>query len=81
MPAPLDPSTDIKSTNKAAALLELAFSLQASEAAVPEETRPNNITISIDAETGAAAVTATLPVTFTVDNTGKVVVTGVDYIP
>jgi hypothetical protein len=80
MPAPLA-SGDIKSTNQAAGLLELATLLQASELTVPEETRPNNVTIAIDAEAGTASVTATLPVTIVTDGTGKLVVTATDYIP
>lgn len=80
MPAPLA-AGEIKSTDKPSALLELAQMVQAAELTVPEETRPNNVTIAIDGETGTATVTATLPVTFTTDSTGKIVVDAVDYIP
>lgn len=80
MPAPIA-GNEILSTHKAAALLELAMSLQSSELTVPEETRPNNVQITFDAETGTASVAATLPVTFAPDATGKPVVTAVDYIP
>ncbi|BDA73064.1 hypothetical protein CAL7716_072300 [Calothrix sp. PCC 7716] len=80
MPAPIT-GNDIKSTHKSAALLEVAMSLQASEFAVPEETRPNNITVTFDAEARTASVTATLPVTFTADVDGKPVIAATDYIP
>ena len=72
---------ELHSANKPSAFLEMAFSLQASELSVPEETRPNNVTISIDAETGIASVTATLPVAIVLDAAGKPVVTATDYLP
>lgn len=80
MPSPLV-SGAIKSTNKPAALLELAHLLQADEVAVPEATRPNNLTIAYDAEAGTATITATLPITFALDTNGKPVATATDYIP
>ncbi|MEM7593291.1 MAG: hypothetical protein AAF383_17550 [Cyanobacteria bacterium P01_A01_bin.83] len=80
MPAPFA-QTDLNSTNQAAALLELGFQLQASELTIPEETRPNNVTIAIDAEESVATVTATLPVTFALDSSGQPIVTATDYIP
>lgn len=80
MPSPFS-GAELKSANKPSALLEMAFSLQASELSVPEETRPNNVTISIDAETGVASVTATLPVAIVLDAAGKPVVTATDYLP
>jgi hypothetical protein len=81
MPSPLIPGTNIKSTNKPAGLLELAHLLQADELAVPADTRPNNVTISYDAEAATATVTATLPITFSLDANGKPVATATDYIP
>lgn len=81
MASPLTPGTDIKSTNKAAGLLEMAQLLQVSELGVPEETRPNNVSIAIDLETGTATIAATLPISAALDNTGKIVVTATDYIP
>ena len=80
MPSPFN-GADLHSTHKPGGLLEMAFSLQASELSVPEETRPNNVTISIDAETGIASVTATLPVAIVLDAAGKPVVTATDYLP
>ena len=80
MPAPFA-QADLESTNQPAALLELAFQLQASELTIPEDTRPNNLTIAIDGEESTATVTATLPVTFALDASGKPVVTATDYIP
>lgn len=81
MSSPLTPGTDIKSTNKPAGLLELAHQLQANELSVPAETRPNNITISYDAEALTATITATLPITFSLDANGKPVATATDYLP
>jgi hypothetical protein len=80
MAAPLA-AGEIKSTDKPSALLELAQLVQAAELTVPVETRPNNVTITIDGEASTATVSAVLPVIFSVDATGKIVVDAVDYIP
>lgn len=72
---------DLKSAHKPGLMLEAALSLQQSELATPIETRPNNVTVTIDSEAGAATVTATLPVTVAIDATGKAVIQAVDYIP
>lgn len=80
MPAPFS-SSDLNSTHQAAALLELATQLQTSELGVPEEVRPNNVTIIVDADAGTASVAATLPITFSLDSSGQLVVTATDYIP
>lgn len=81
MASPLNPGTDIKSTNMPAALLELSHLLQDKELVVPEETRPNNVTIAYDAEDLSATITLTLPITFALDSNGKPVATATDYIP
>lgn len=81
MASPLSPGTDIKSVNMPSGLLELAHMLQAYELSIPEETRPNNITIAYDAEELTATITATLPIVFTLDTNGKPVATATDYIP
>jgi hypothetical protein len=80
MASPLIPGTDIKSTNKPAALLELSFLLQADELAIPEDTRPNNVTITYDAETSVATIAATLPCTFALDANGKPILTATEYL-
>ncbi|MEM9926769.1 MAG: hypothetical protein AAF915_23980 [Cyanobacteria bacterium P01_D01_bin.50] len=80
MPAPFAQS-DLSSATQPAALLELAFQLQASEITIPEETRPNNVTITVDAEEGTASISATLPVSFSLDASGQPVLTATDYIP
>lgn len=80
MPAPFS-QTDLSSINQPAALLELATQLQTSELSVPEETRPNNVTITVDADAGTASVAATLPITLSLDTSGQMVVTASDYIP
>ena len=79
MPAPFA-QTDLSSTHQPAALLELAAQLQASELTVDEATRPNNVTIAIDADAGTASIAATLPITLSLDSSGQVVVTASDYI-
>jgi hypothetical protein len=77
MPAPIG---NISSTHKAAALLEIAASLQESELAVPEASRPNNVSVTLDLEGQTASITATLPVSFALTN-GKIETTATDYIP
>lgn len=80
MPAPLAPGTDINSNNQPAGLLEVAMLLQASELAIPEETRPNNVSVTFDSDAQTATIAATLPVTFALDANGQAVVTATDYI-
>lgn len=80
MPSPAT-GDNLNSTHKPALLLEAALSLQSSELATPIETRPNNVTVTFDSEAGTAALTATLPITVTVDDAGKAVIQAVDYIP
>ncbi|MUL39312.1 hypothetical protein [Gloeocapsopsis dulcis] len=80
MPSPFD-ATEVKSDNCVAALLETSMMLQNYELSVPEETRPNNITVTFDSEAGSATIAATIPVTITLDPTGKPVITAEDYIP
>lgn len=73
-------AADVKSTNKPAALLEIAELLSSSEQLVTPEP-PNNVTVSIDFEDKQATITATLPITYDTDNTGKIVITAQDYLP
>lgn len=81
MPASiLAPGTDIKSTRKPAALLELAHLLQADELAISADNRPDNIAITYDAESGQATISATLPISYTLDTTGRPVATAIDYL-
>ena len=81
MPAPLTPGTDINSTHQAAGLLEVAMLLQASELSIPEDTRPDYVSVTFDTDAQTATVAATLPVTFTLDASGQAVATATDYIP
>lgn len=41
---------------------EISRALQAAELALPEATRPNNITIAVDTEAGSVTISATVPV-------------------
>jgi hypothetical protein len=71
-------TSDLNSTNLPAATLEMAYLLESAELAVPEATRPNNITIAI--ADGIATIGFTGPVTYTVGNDGKPVITTFDYL-
>lgn len=44
-------------------LLELFRELQEQEAAIPEDTRPNRVSLAFDLEGQQATLTATLPIT------------------
>jgi len=71
---------DLKSTNEPAAFFEMAQILHAAEQAVPAETRPNNITITVDFEAATASVAATLPIAATEGGGGAILLTAVDYL-
>lgn len=70
----------LNSDNLAAAFLELANQLNYVEQNSGPEP-PNNITIALDLETRLASVTASLPLTTTLDASGRVVIAPVDYLP
>lgn len=72
---------DLKSTTVPAALLEMAGLAQSEELAIAADVRPDNVSITYDAETQVATITATVPATFAVDSTGKIVLTATDYLP
>jgi hypothetical protein len=81
MPAStLTPGTDIKSVTKPAALLELSHLLQGDELAISEENRPNNVSITYDADALLVTISATIPIAFTLDTNGKPVATAGDYL-
>lgn len=80
MPSPAV-GADLKSAHKPGLVLEAALSLQKSELNTPIETRPNNVTVTMDTEAGNATITATLPITVAIDATGQAIVQAVDYIP
>ncbi|MDB9374307.1 hypothetical protein [Nodularia sphaerocarpa] len=79
MASPL-PAGLIKSTNKPAGLLEISLLLQQDELALPEDTRPDNISVSFDTDAGIATVSASLPITFALSAQGEFVATGVEYL-
>lgn len=73
--------SSLKSTNKPAALLELAHALANAEriASTPEAPL-NNISIAFDLEGRTAAITASLPLAASISGTGAIVVNGANYI-
>jgi hypothetical protein len=71
MPAPfINTGSDLKSTHRAAALVELISRAQLAEEAIPEATRPNNVQVSYDLESKLVSASATLPVTTSIGATG-----------
>lgn len=71
---------DLKATHPAAAFLEMAQIVSASEQSITVNT-PNNVTIALDLEGNSAAVAATLPITVSVDGNGRALITATDYLP
>jgi hypothetical protein len=66
-------------TNLVAQVLEVAGALQSAELALPVETRPDNISITPDAEGGTISISMSIPVTFSSAG-GSVQFTAVDYL-
>ncbi|MCV3215687.1 hypothetical protein OGM63_19585 [Plectonema radiosum NIES-515] len=62
-------------------LWETALRIQIAELAIPVETRPNNIQVSIDTENQLVSVTFSVPATFTVDGSGSLVASPTSYLP
>ena len=81
MPAPfVNTGSDLKSTHMAAALVEAATRLQSAELAIAADLRPNNVQVSQDLEGLTASITATLPVTVTLNTTGQPVLQASPYL-
>lgn len=73
--------SSLKSTNKPAALLELAHALaNAERLASTTELTLNNVSIAFDLEGRTASITASLPLTATIGTSGAIVVNGFNYI-
>lgn len=71
-------TSDVKSDTLPEAVLELAYMVNASELLIPEATRPNNISISIADD--VATISFTGPITYSLDGTGKTLITTSDYL-
>jgi hypothetical protein len=77
--APFVPGTsDLKSDSLPEALLEIAYKVESAELAIPEATRPNNLSISISE--GIASITMSAPIGFTLNTAGETVISVVDYL-
>lgn len=72
----------LKSTNKPAALFELATLLNDVERAASTTDDPiENITMAVDLEARVANISAALPITPSVDGAGNSIITAVNYLP
>jgi hypothetical protein len=77
--APFIPGTsDLKSDTLPEALLEVAYLVEAAELALPEATRPNNLSISI--ADNIASISMTAPIAFALNTTGQTVISVTDYL-
>jgi hypothetical protein len=68
----------LESVNYSGAVLELASIIQAAELAATPVL--NNLTFTLDTDTSTATVAITLPVAYSLDNTGKTVITATPYL-
>lgn len=72
---------DVKSVDTPSLFVEVAQILAAAEKAVtPVDDQPNNVSITVDAETQSVTVSANLPITTSSTTTGEVVIAAVDYL-
>jgi hypothetical protein len=72
---------DVTATTAMAAVSQVASILSAAEKAVqPVEDQPNNIQIESSSETGFIVVTATVPVTQSIDADGNIKFVALDYV-
>ena len=60
--------------------LEIAAKIQELELAVPVDTRPNNMTLTPDLEGLVMNVTASIPITYSVDASANVVISSGTYL-
>jgi len=72
---------DLKSTSIEAAFVELAQLLQAAEAGNTEPDSENFLSLTYDTEAGNAVISASMPISLSVDAAGKTVITATPYIP
>ncbi len=75
----ITPAGDLKSTDSASALAEIAGKLALAELAIAPADRPNNIQVVPDQEAETLTITATIPVTITSSPNGFTA-TVVDYL-
>lgn len=71
---------DLKSIDLPAAFLEMAITLSLAEKAIVTDP-PNNVIVALDLENLQASVTASLPITMSVNASGEIVAHAVDYLP
>lgn len=71
---------DLKSIDLPAAFLEMAITVNIAEKAIVTNP-PNNVTVSLDLENSQATVTASLPISMSVNASGEIVSHAVDYLP
>lgn len=72
---------DLKSTNAAAAMLEISQRVSAAEKTVtPLENQPNNVQVEISLENNTATISASLPISTATEADGDIVIQAVDYL-
>lgn len=71
---------NVQATTLPGAFLELAQFVSAQEQQVVSEDPPDNISVSFDLDALTATVTATLPITYTSNAEGNIVITATDYL-
>jgi hypothetical protein len=72
---------DVTATTIQGAVAQVANILSAAEKAVqPVEDQPNNVQIESSSETGVITITATIPVTQSIDTDGNIKFVALDYV-
>jgi hypothetical protein len=72
---------DTTATTLEGQLWEVANRVQIAELNEPVETRPTNVTTTVDTENQTVSVTFTAPATFTISATGALIASPTPYLP
>jgi hypothetical protein len=71
----------VTSDTRMEAVVQIASILSASEKAVqPVEDQPNNVQVESSSENGTITITATLPISTSIDATGAIEIVAIDYL-
>ena len=81
MASSFDPGTggSLVSTNIPAAFAEMSLLLVQAELAVNADARPDNITMTSDADAGTMTINATLPISTSLNSSGQTLTSATDY--
>jgi hypothetical protein len=79
--ATINSATFVKSTTMEGALLEVATLCQAQENTTGKNPNSaNNVSVDMNTDRGTVTISATLPINYVIDNTGKLQVSAKEYL-